>query len=242
MKRDTSSTDWFIVLLTAVIALTSALQWKEIHSGSVDTHILAEAAKKQAEKAETISDATRQAAAAMDASNSQAKKSLDKTLEQSKAILDATIRTSRLDQRAWVVWKGIEGKPELDKPWNLNVYITNTGKTPAREMHISCHLETAESEENLTFKEGPFERGTIMAPNQLSYCVLHPLTVSKVKQETLDLLTSGRATVFVYGTVVYDDIFGEKHWLTFCQSMHPEGDAWDACQKHNDTGDGSKPE
>jgi hypothetical protein len=51
IKRDTSSTDWLIVLLTAVIAGTSYLQWQEIKSGGQDTHDLAVAAGKQADAA-----------------------------------------------------------------------------------------------------------------------------------------------------------------------------------------------
>lgn len=51
VKHGTTSTDWLIVFLTAVIAGTSYLQWKEIRNGSTDTHTLAIAAKTQAEAA-----------------------------------------------------------------------------------------------------------------------------------------------------------------------------------------------
>lgn len=51
VKHDTTSTDWLIVFLTAVIAGTSYLQWNEIRAGSADTHTLAVAAKTQAEAA-----------------------------------------------------------------------------------------------------------------------------------------------------------------------------------------------
>jgi hypothetical protein len=50
-KNDNKFTDWLIVILTAVIAGTSYLQWREIRSGSSDTHDLAVAAKVQSDQA-----------------------------------------------------------------------------------------------------------------------------------------------------------------------------------------------
>lgn len=46
-KRDAKLTDWLIAILTGVIAGTSYLQWREIHSGSSDTHTLAVATDQQ---------------------------------------------------------------------------------------------------------------------------------------------------------------------------------------------------
>jgi len=51
LKKERKWTDWLIAIFTAVIAATSYLQWREIRSGSFDTHTLAEAAKKQADAA-----------------------------------------------------------------------------------------------------------------------------------------------------------------------------------------------
>src|SRR5437879_6079754 len=89
IRRDTTSTDWLIVLLTAVIAGTSYLQWNEIRSGGQDTHDLAVAAKRQADKAETISNSLTNA--------------VDKLGQQAKAAQDSATaiqKQTTQDQRA----------------------------------------------------------------------------------------------------------------------------------------------
>jgi type II secretory pathway component PulM len=55
------------VTMLATIMYTVVALWTlgEIHSSSIDTHTLAEAAKKQADKAETISDSMSKAVIAM---------------------------------------------------------------------------------------------------------------------------------------------------------------------------------
>jgi hypothetical protein len=53
IKADTKFSEWAIVALTLVIAVTTGLQWEEIHSGSEDTRALVVAAKAQAAAAQT---------------------------------------------------------------------------------------------------------------------------------------------------------------------------------------------
>ena len=79
-----------------------------MRSGGQDTHDLAIAAGKQADKMKDMSDAAdkiRQAAEGMVTQEQRiadnAQKSLDAGNKQSKAALDFTIAASRLDQRAW---------------------------------------------------------------------------------------------------------------------------------------------
>src|SRR5438132_9985063 len=63
-------------------------QLSEIHAGSTDTHVLAEAAKKQADKAETISESIKLAVKAMQDSAAAATSSAD----TAKQILESSTR------------------------------------------------------------------------------------------------------------------------------------------------------
>jgi hypothetical protein len=146
IKRNTTSTDWLIVLLTAVIAITSYLQWHEIRLGGQDTHNLAVAAKDQAEKITNMSDAAdkiRQASEGMVTQEQRiadnAQKALDASNRQNRAALDASIAASRLNQKAYVTI----GKPDgtvaeilwpKDQKGNagLLVYFQNNGRFPAK--------------------------------------------------------------------------------------------------------------
>jgi hypothetical protein len=129
----------FIVILATGIFI--ALQWHEMHSGGQDTHDLAIAAKTQADKMKSMSDAAdkiRQAAENMVIQDQRiadnAEKSLKASNKQSKAVLDANVAASRLDQRAWVGVSGAElTQFEANKPLHLDVALLNTGKTPARK-------------------------------------------------------------------------------------------------------------
>jgi hypothetical protein len=136
----------WMIWLTAAIAffglcqvIASLLQWRtmsgqlrEMKSSGVDTHVLAEAAKKQAEKAETISGSIQKAVGQMATTNLR-----------SKQVLDATIAASQLDQRAWVgvvdiITEGgkVEGGGFSFK--DIGLAIRNTGKTPALRVTVDC--------------------------------------------------------------------------------------------------------
>jgi hypothetical protein len=146
IRQDTTSTDWLIVLLTAVIAGTSYLQWHEIHAGGQDTHDLAVAAKDQAGKMKNMSDAAdkiRQAAEGMVTQDQRiadnAQKSLDASNRHSKAALDATINQFRDEQRPWLgledginlkeETKTIEGQSSTQR--TIDASILNYGSFPA---------------------------------------------------------------------------------------------------------------
>ena len=114
-------------------------QLAEMRTGSVDTRTLAQAAKRQADKAETISTSIQQAVTAMNTSNAQ-----------SKQVLDATIAASRLDQRAWVgvvdvVTEGGKVDGDAFSFKSIGIAIRNTGKTPALRMTVDCCTYTTRS-------------------------------------------------------------------------------------------------
>jgi hypothetical protein len=146
LEERLSRAEKWMIWLTGAIAfwglcgvVVGVLQWSamkgqlaEMKSGAADTHILAQAAKKQAEKAETISSSIQQAVGEMDTTNLR-----------SKQVLDATIAASQLDQRAWVGVVDVAtdgGKVDGDafSFRSIGIAIRNTGKTPALKMTAYC--------------------------------------------------------------------------------------------------------
>jgi hypothetical protein len=136
-----------IVLATGVFI---CLQWLEMRSGGKDTHDLAVAAGKQADKMtdmSTAADKIRQAAEGMVTQDQRiadnAQKALDASNKQSKAVLDANIASSRLDQRAWV---GIENVATQAFSETAGVTVAlgffNSGKTPARNVEFGVRYRT----------------------------------------------------------------------------------------------------
>src|SRR6266849_6590856 len=106
-----------MAVFTFVLAFVGIVTLIEIIEGGQDTHALAVAAKTQADKMASMSDAAakiREASEQMAAHEKEiadkARETLEVNSKQSKAALDSSIAASRLDQRAWIsVWM-VEGE------------------------------------------------------------------------------------------------------------------------------------
>lgn len=233
----------FVGIVTLIIF---AGQLWEMYEGGEQTDKLVGYAKTQANSTGDQADAAQQFSDTAEDINGRMSDAVDQlgtAAKNAKAGIRATQDAMRLDQRAWIVWKAIEGKPELDKPWTLKTYFTNSGKTPAKNVRVNCIVDHAKDESALDFnKIAPETRPAIIAPNDpTTYCELNPLKIDKVHQEVLNIFSSKQEIIFFYGFVTYDDIFRREHWLTFCHAMEPDGKTWDTCHVYNDTGDGKKP-
>lgn len=160
--------------------------------------------------------------------------------DSSKKNIEATRDSIRLDQRAWIVLHGMDGFPQLNQPWTIKAYLMNIGKTPAKNVRLSCNLEPEASETAVSFREKPYGAPMLFAPNDANnYCEMFPIQSHQVNQDTLDALTQKKSVIFLFGSVTYDDVFKKPHWFTFCRVMHSDGKAWDNCHTHpDDMGDG----
>jgi hypothetical protein len=56
-------------------------------------------------------------------------------------------------------------------------------------------------------------------------------------QAAVDGLISGKEAVWAHGKITYDDIFKQRHWLTFCYYRNVSGGPprFEACKEGNDT-------
>ncbi len=241
----------WMIWLTAAIAFSGIcgvavgfMQWHEIRAGSTDTHTLAEAAKKQANKMETMSSAAnkiRQAAEDMVAQDKRiadkAKDALDASNKQSRAALDASIATSRLDQRAWIGMVRVDVVPALpfkaDTETTIYTVIGNTGRSPCIRTKMVLHW-------NLLNPNEPLKAPVQTTPTAIS--VLFPnssvvLVTNKVTfpQPMLTAISQGVKVFKIWGEITYDDIFERPHWTHFCTVMRADLNGLDACVEYNQT-------
>jgi hypothetical protein len=238
-----------IAIATIAIAIATVFTWVEVHSGGKQTDKIVTASQSIKTALETSNTQSQEA---LNKSFDHADDALKKTLKQgqdamdgsnkqSKIALDAAIQQSQLDQRAWIVWRGIGPVPQLDQPWEPQVHFTNTGRTPAKNVLLSCNLVPLDKEARFPKEVAP-DSPTILAPNDDQFCILKPMTIPKVNQTFLDEVSTAIFRVYIYGSADYFDVFGKEHWLTFCRVMQPDGKTWSSCKTGNDTGDGKKPE
>ena len=216
---------------TVVIAIFTALTFYVIWTGSGDTKKAAAAADKFA----TSADLIRQKIDSVEGD-------FQRMATASENSIKATEDAMRLDQRAWVSVKGIGGVPQLNQPWDVNVFFINTGKTPAKNTRLSCKVEPRKAEKDVSFKEVPYaSTGSLMPPGDIgTFCGLHPIPEGeKITQDALDTLSRHEITIFVFGSVSYEDVFDKPHWMTFCRVMQADGKNWNTCAAYrDDTGDG----
>jgi hypothetical protein len=151
----------------------------------------------------------------------------------------------RLDQRAWVGISNVFGVPTLHQIWKTVVVYHNSGKTPARNLFgiaVSDPVPAGKSPD-FSYVHDRLVHGGMIPPNgDYSSPIFTGRSKSTGKyspldQPAIDELTSGRLRVYTHGRIVYDDIFGCRHWLTFCYFFNPEVNSFSVCATHNDTGD-----
>jgi hypothetical protein len=157
--------------------------------------------------------------------------------------------TKRLDQRAWIGVEDITSIPPIpqeDKTWDIAATFRNSGKTPAINflMQSSQHIQDSPPNVNAKCAEAirKDESRTMLPPNGKNMATLHVVDHSPPNWE--EQITAG-GTLYVWGCVIYDDVFNGLHWMTYCGTFKPitKGGQiqFQACRVGNATGDGDPP-
>jgi hypothetical protein len=139
-----------------------------------------------------------------------------------------------LDERAWIdpslttrIYTVYPTNVFIPLPFHYILHFKNTGKTPAVHVMGAAGLTT-----NLA----SIPR-LVDPPRNFSTLILFPTDESQI--ETAPLMTdlailSGQITVYLYGKIWYDDIFGRPHWITFCKVVDWERSFTFPAQTGND--------
>ncbi len=186
--------------------------------------------------------------ASLNAASEQSRRGMESSAAQSKASLDASIDGLRLDQRAWVGPSAHTTPSFSDNNRStflkvgaktpFGVDVSNTGKTPARNMVGRIAVGVRSNREKFEPKLGPVSDAPSLAtlfPGQhFRLSLSFPAGDGTVSQQMVDEITSGRSTLYVYGRIEYQDIFKGLHLTMFCLSMSREMDSFNSCSVYND--------
>jgi hypothetical protein len=157
----------------------------------------------------------------------------------------------KIDQRAWIGLEDIVSTPlvpEIGKPWDLAPSLKNSGKTPGKRVMMRNveELSSDTPDVNIRCAEAVAMKAsqTILPPNSSYKAVLHVANgVSLPKDWQKEITDHG--TLYVDGCIVYDDIFGDTHWMTYCARFTPVIESnpvsFLACPLYNDSGEGNQP-
>jgi hypothetical protein len=135
---------------------------------------------------------------------------------------------SRLDQRAWVLTYGCEEIQTSNDFKIFRVIIKNIGKTPAVNVQNVIFAGKCTDIDALPRREyQPPSNGVIIVPNAAT--------------EARTLPTNGwmahSGTLYVWGTVWYQDIFTNSHWTRFCYGWDTNNSSYFVAGVHNATDD-----
>lgn len=147
----------------------------------------------------------------------------------------AQIQNMRIDQRAWV---GVVGVKSFDfkvgPGFSIPFDMTNSGKTPALNVHSEVALKSVEKEKEFvaTYDEP--------RPLKPSFEVVQPqmhMILSTLPTDVSDLqfgdIENFRGILYGYGKITYNDIFGKEHHTTFCVMYWHGLSAPIACERYN---------
>jgi hypothetical protein len=246
-RRTATATVWMAVF-TCLLLLVTAGTYIEIKTGSADTHDLAVAAGKQADRTKDLADRMKEQA-------DGTKVIADQAIIQAQVARSAANTASeslRDVQRAFLVLKEIDAqrinsalpKGGSRREWRTFIDWENTGVTPATGIinHFDACTLPQEPSESL-FKEGPVDASyliTYAGPKSLlsggpinrpeSFIPVGPMPMPRERPT-------------FWGWAFYRDIFKVSHVTEFCEVVsnvgtRPDGTAilqYSNCAEHNCT-------
>lgn len=206
-----------LAIATSALAMIALWQWTALNSSDVAIH---ESAKAATDAAKAAKDSVR-----------------------------LTRNAMKLDQRAWIGVSLVDPIPSIPvagKTFAAKITITNSGRTPARNIVSVGTLDPLTPPELPDFTYTGREKlnmGTI-APGgggTIPFTPLHDNTTKAdyiLAPEFINKLIDRTATVYVSGRIDYSDIFGVPHWTTYCAFLIvPFNGQFGRCESHNDTDD-----
>ncbi len=240
-----------IAVFGAIAALISGFvawgQLKVMREQLADARTAADASDKTTTSALHLTarsvEATEKAADAAQAGAAHSRQLVAVTQKALGAVREA----NRLEQRAWIAVSRIQTVPdpiEAGRPLVAQVILKNTGLTPARDVSCTAVIDPVPRGERprFAYTDTPASVGTVFPSAEYTLSLFATISRSTGKPapltpELLATISNGDVQLFLHGRVTYRDIFGSKHWFTYCFSYLPGSPPppFGACREYNET-------
>lgn len=121
------------------------------------------------------------------------------------------------------------------------IAMRNAGQTPAYETHMrgNTGIGPYPLPEHQTFREGPYGGSIVLNPETETNTggIISSLS-DTLSQQSIDLIKDGTThRMYVFGTVMYRDAFGNDRYCNYCFAYFGDGPtltAMEYCDQHND--------
>lgn len=175
-------------------------------------------------------------AASSDAATAVSLKLTRQNLEVTREALAFSRGASEATQRAWVVMAGtstIDLSP--DKEISIAVELKNVGKSPANLRNSIAGIAVGATS-GFTTNPDYAPRGgepsvATLGPDQPTYVNLKAPPLPK---PIIEAIQSGKVRLYVYGRILYSDIFKRSRRTLFCSYYVAPGRGLDICATHNE--------
>ena len=208
--------NFFLVLFTFGLIVTSYWQWTTLDATLEENRRMVEIGRMQAKAAQDATFVAQQA------------------LKTSEKSIELTQQALWLDQRAWVMVKTITSNiPSEGFPISATITVTNTGRTPANNTEVLADIKLLKSLPvpiSPPSDKLPPSKGVITPGNHFDANVK---TDSPLEGHHIQSLKDEQLTVFVWGKIVYSDIFEQKHETLFCGLYRMAQKAFVFCPNNN---------
>lgn len=144
---------------------------------------------------------------------------------------------AKLEYRAWIQFESITHETADRGEFQVIVAIGNSGRTPAKNIKVTWVVEDVDGRKpnfdytpNLGVTARPVfpPKATMMLPITTTYAL--------TRQRWSDM-EQGKRSIFAHGKVTYDDVFGDHHWMTFCQEFSTKLNRFAIYDEYNETDD-----
>lgn len=149
-----------------------------------------------------------------------------------------------LEERAWLgvirFTSSLAEQPEVPyvqagKEVRFVAQFTNTGKTPGKAISTVIAFNFLPKETEVapeSMQPNPFtvQSTMVVQPGAIHFIQTLPTTFSA---ENILEATSGTKVLYVYGRIVYLDIFGNERHTEFCALLDQDLEAWTSCARYN---------
>ncbi|HEV2399280.1 MAG TPA: hypothetical protein VGS27_20200 [Candidatus Sulfotelmatobacter sp.] len=172
---------------------------------------------------------------AASASNEQAKAAW-KNIELTSKNIDLTVETFRKDQRAWI-GPAQHGPINISpgSPLTIEIIVQNYGKTPALKFESHSWLLDHATGSPPNFAVAPRSRvssSDVLYPG-MQISLIPSTQGQKITAEQVAAFQSGKRTLYVFGDLSYNDVFGSAHRSTFCLYLEPTLKGLLTCSTYN---------
>jgi hypothetical protein len=229
--------EWWLIGINALLLIATVIIACIYYGQLKQMRIATKATQDAVDVAARTLSETERSNARQSALAEQARKDADIASDANRrgadAALQATIDNFRQDQRAWVAPLVPISKVENGKAF-FNVPFKNTGRTPAVETQAGLKVTNNLNRIPTTDPEPDKGSGKGLIPPD---GVENTSNINDPLDEAHTKLVIHGTHVYVFGTIRYKDIFGQKHWTQFCYETWGTMLAAIPCPVHNTTDD-----